>query len=131
LLIAAGFGAVNIALALALMGPLGHGGLALANSVAVSAEVLVLLLVLRRRLGGVEGRETLQMLGRVLLAAAAMSAAVGGVVMWGERTGLGALRMTLAGAATGILVYTAAALLLGVREIYRLPAALLRPRPVP
>ncbi len=39
---------VNILLGLALMRPLGFGGLALANSVAVSAEVLALLALLRR-----------------------------------------------------------------------------------
>ena len=32
------------------MGPLGFGGLALANSIAVTAEVLALTFVLRRRL---------------------------------------------------------------------------------
>ena len=37
-------------LGLLLMGPLGFGGLALANSIAVTAEVLALSFVLRRRL---------------------------------------------------------------------------------
>jgi putative peptidoglycan lipid II flippase len=41
LIIANGSGLVNVVLGLLLMGPLGHGGLALANSLAVTAEVLV------------------------------------------------------------------------------------------
>ena len=68
LLIAAGSAALNVLLALLLMGPLGAGGLALANSLAITAEVLTLMLVLRVRWRGVEGRATLGVLGRVLLA---------------------------------------------------------------
>ena len=52
LLLAAASAAVNILLGLLLMGPLGFGGLALANSIAVTAEVIALYVVLRRRLGG-------------------------------------------------------------------------------
>ncbi len=43
---------LNIALALALVGPMRHAGLALANSVAVTVEVVVLLALLGRRVGG-------------------------------------------------------------------------------
>ena len=77
LLVAAGSGAVNLALALVLMQPMGHGGLALANSLAVSAEVLVLLFILRRRSGGIQGRETLNALGRIILATLVMGMALG------------------------------------------------------
>ena len=55
LVVAAASAAANIALALLLMRPLGYGGLALANSLAVTAEVIVLLAIQRRRLRGVEG----------------------------------------------------------------------------
>ncbi len=107
LLIAAGSAAANLLLGLALMGPLGHGGLALANTLAVSAEVLVLLAVLRRRWGGIEGRETLAGLGRIGLATAAMSAVVGAVLLVGERSGLGALWQVALGAGAGGAVYLA------------------------
>ena len=50
LLLATASALVNIVLGLLLMGPLGFGGLALANSIAVTAEVLALSFVLRRRL---------------------------------------------------------------------------------
>ena len=56
LLLAAASAAANITLGIVLMGPLNYGGLALANSLAVTGEVLALLLILRRRWGGVEGR---------------------------------------------------------------------------
>jgi putative peptidoglycan lipid II flippase len=47
---------LNMLLSLVLMGPLLHGGLALANTLATSLEMVVLLVLLRRRLGGLEGR---------------------------------------------------------------------------
>ncbi len=68
LLVAVGSAGANILLGVLLMGPMGHTGLALANSLAVSAEVSVLLLILRRRLGGVEGWRTLRAMGRVAAA---------------------------------------------------------------
>ncbi len=48
----AGSVAVNLLLGLALMGEMGHGGLALASSIAISLEVFGLLLIARRRLKG-------------------------------------------------------------------------------
>jgi putative peptidoglycan lipid II flippase len=49
---------------------LGHGGLALANSVASTVEMIILIEVLRRRLGGIEGRQ----LGPALLKTGAATA---------------------------------------------------------
>ena len=105
LFIAAGSAAVNILLGVVLIGPLGHGGLALANTLAVSVEVLVLLAVLRRRWGGIEGRETLRGLVRIGLATAVMGAIVVGVVLLGERSGLSSLWLVAVGAGAGGLVY--------------------------
>jgi putative peptidoglycan lipid II flippase len=126
LLIATGSAAVNIGLGIVLMGPLGHGGLALANSLAVSAEVLVLLLILRRRLGGVEGKQTLQELSRVLVATAVMGAVIGGVLTLGQRADANAIWTAAAGGAVGVAVYVAVSRLLGVRELYSMLAALVR-----
>lgn len=128
LFIAAASAGVNIALGVLLMAPMGHGGLALANSLAVSAEVLVLLLILRRRLGGVEGWQTLHLLGRVLLATLLMALAVMGVLALERRAGAGAFWMVVAGGVTGVLVYVSVGLLLGVQSLYRLPGALLARR---
>ncbi len=55
------------------MGVLGAGGLALANTLAVTAEVLVLMVILRKRWGSVEGR----LIGRTLLRAGLASAVMG------------------------------------------------------
>jgi putative peptidoglycan lipid II flippase len=125
LIIATGSAAVNIALGILLMGPLGHGGLALSNSLAVSAEVLTLLFVLRRRLGGVEGWQTLDSLGRVLVATLVMGLIIIGVLALGQRAGAGALWMVAVGGVAGVLGYIGAGLLLGVQALRRLPAALL------
>jgi len=117
LLVAAGSAAINVALGVLLMGPMGHGGLALANSLAVSAEVLTLLLILRRRWGDVEGRQTLRALGRAIVATLLMSLVVAGVLALGGRAGLGPFWLVALGGVTGILVYAGAALLLGVRVL--------------
>jgi putative peptidoglycan lipid II flippase len=107
LFIAAGSAVANILLGLALMGPLGHGGLALANSLAVSVEVLVLLAVLRRRWGGIGARETLKGLGRVGIATAAMTGVLGLVLLLAEGAGLAPLWTVALGAGAGVLVYLA------------------------
>jgi hypothetical protein len=67
--------------------------------------VLVLLEILRRRWGGVEGRETLKGLGGIALATIAMIIVVVGMLSVGERAGLGALWLVALGAGAGILVY--------------------------
>jgi putative peptidoglycan lipid II flippase len=111
-----------------LMGPLGYSGLALANSLAVSAEVMVLLFILRRRLGGVEGRETLQALARIALASLMMGGAVVGVLALQSPAGVGAFGRVAVGGVAGVLAYIVAGLLLGVQPLYRLPAVLLARR---
>ncbi len=56
LFIAIGAMVVNVTMCVALKDILGVGGLALANSIGVSIEVLGLAIILRRRLRGVDGR---------------------------------------------------------------------------
>lgn len=128
LLIAVASAGVNILLAVLLMGPLGHAGLALANSLAVSAEVLALLLILRRRLGGVQGRQTLQALGRVLVATLIMGLVMSSVVALGGRSGAGPLWTVAVAGLAGIVSYLGAGLLLGVQALHYLPSALLARR---
>ncbi len=122
LLLAAGSAALNIVLALLLIGPLRHGGLALANSIAVTLEVLALLWILRQRLAGIEGRETLATLARSLAASGVMSAAVYGAL---ALAGDSAWAQVGLGGATGAVTYLLAARLLGVRQIERFIAAVL------
>ncbi len=73
LLAAAGSAAFNVLLGILLMTSLGHGGLALANSLAVSGEVVVLLLILRRCIGSIYGRRLLDTLARLTLATSLMA----------------------------------------------------------
>ncbi|MGD2080071.1 MAG: murein biosynthesis integral membrane protein MurJ [Nitrospirota bacterium] len=65
----------NVLLSLALMGPLGHSGLALANALASMLNFTVLMVLLRKRLGRVEGRRILSSFAKVALASAVMGAA--------------------------------------------------------
>jgi putative peptidoglycan lipid II flippase len=125
LIIATGSAVVNIALGVLLMQPLGAGGLALANSLAITAEVLVLMAILRRRWGGVEGRAILRSLVRVLMASLVMGAAVIATILLADQAGLGSLAVVVAGGAVGVATYVVAGLLLGVQELRRLPLALL------
>lgn len=125
LIIAAAWSAVSIGLSVLLMGPMGHGGLALANSLAITGEVLTLLLVLRRRWGGIEGRQLLATLARVGAATAIMGVAVWGALAGAEAAGVGTFITVVAGALAGVLGYLAAALLLRLPEL-RWPLQVLR-----
>lgn len=125
LYIAVGSAVVNIGLAILLMTPFGHGGLALANSLAVSGEVIVLLFILRRRLNGVEGRQTLTAIIRMVAAALIMGGAVMGVVTLGQNAELAVFWVVIAGSGVGFVVYVISGVLLGVKELAYLPKALL------
>ena len=116
--------------------PLGHGGLALATSVAVTLHMLVLLELLRRRLGGINGRLIVKSFGKV-----AVSSAAAGAVAWvafrlvGQYTdvtcSLGALIGVLGATVPAVLVYVGMIALLKVdeaAEIWRLVSAGLRRR---
>lgn len=63
---------LNVILSFALLAPLQQGGLALANSIATTLEMIVLLYLLRSRLDGVDGRT---------LAASALKMVVGAAIM--------------------------------------------------
>jgi len=117
---------VNVALSLALMRPLGHGGLALANSLAVTLEVVWLALIARRRLGGIEGRALLGSLARFIAGAGVMALAVGAWMLlarWADERLVG-----VTGAIVGVAVYLAATFALGAPEIRPLLNLVLRRR---
>lgn len=65
---------INLALNLALMGPLKHGGLALATSIASFVNVGMLLWLLRKRLGGLDGRRMASSVGAMTLSSLIMGA---------------------------------------------------------
>lgn len=119
---------LNVALSLTLPGAFGlagwppHAGLALANSVATLLELVGLLVLIRQRMGGLEGRHMLATLARSGLAALAM-----GAVLLGWQVVLpdaGALALGGGGIVLGVAVYAGAALLLRVEEMQALVALL-------
>ncbi len=131
LIVAATSGLFQVLLGLVLMLWLGHSGLALANSVAVSLEVLTLLFILRRRLAGVEGGLTLYLCGRVAVACLIMSVGVWAVSTFLTRVPLPGpepLIILVGGAAAGALLYVAAGLLLRIPTLQRLPTYFLPAR---
>ncbi len=63
---------LNIFLNFALIKPLAHRGLALATSLSATFMFLVLLEILRRKIGGIEGKVLLKNLGKIILASLGM-----------------------------------------------------------
>jgi putative peptidoglycan lipid II flippase len=120
--------ALNLGLALWLARPfseggLEHGGLALANGVAVGVESLIGLTILHFRWGGVEARRIFVHIVKTTAAALVMGGAI-----WAFQALLqpGRLLLLLAGGLLGLLVYFISALVFGVEEIRTLPGVLLR-----
>ena len=91
-----------------------HGGLALANSLATAFEAIGLLILIRRRLDGLEGRSVLDGGGRALIAALGMSLALWGWLALAR--GQAAWLVTAGGVILGSGVYGLGVLALGVRE---------------
>lgn len=77
---------VNILLMILLVKPLAHGGLAFATSIAAVVNMFLLLFVLRRRLGAMDGRRIFATFMKSLAAAAVM-----GLVVWSWSTELARL----------------------------------------
>jgi putative peptidoglycan lipid II flippase len=96
-------------------GWLPHGGLALANSAATFLEMLALLVLMRRRLRGLEEKRLLSGLGQAALASALLALALW---FWISAASAAPLWLfTVGGIALGVLVYTLAAWLLRVPEL--------------
>jgi putative peptidoglycan lipid II flippase len=95
--------------------PDAHAYLALANTVATTAEAGILLGLLRRRLEGLGGETFSRALLRTVGATAAMGAFL--ALLPHLAPHLGSLAYLALGAAGGALVYLAAAALMGAREV--------------
>lgn len=118
---------LNVALGLTLMGPLGHGGLALGLSLATSAEAVVLFIILRRRLKGLEDHRIATSLAKTAAASLVMAGAVAlflrvvgpnGGSTWGN------VWAALGGTVLGAGLYVATAWLLNSEELKPLRARL-------
>ena len=115
---------VNGLLGWLLLPSLAQGSMALSNSLGVGVQLVLLLMVARRRLAGLEGRTLTVSVARTLVASALMAAAVVGV-----RTllpGMGARWFAVVGLTLGAATYVVVATLLGSEELRQLPRLLLR-----
>ncbi len=101
-----------------LIGWMPHGGLALANSIATGLESIVLILLMRNRLHGLQGSKILAALWRALLAVSCMGAAL----YWGitYMKSFPAWLLLTGGAGLGVLIYGFIISILKVDEIFQL-----------
>ncbi|MBK8046421.1 MAG: murein biosynthesis integral membrane protein MurJ [Anaerolineales bacterium] len=101
-----GIGAMglNIVLSLALVGALSFGGLALANTVATTLEMVILLWLLSRRLHGIEGKQIALTFLRSVVAAGAMAVALWIWVAWTKAVTPPALDVDWVAAVGGVLI---------------------------
>lgn len=97
------------------LGWMGHGGLAAANSLATFLECLVLLLILRRRLGGLDDKAFLSALGTSLLGSVLMLALILPFMALFEARG--SLFRLVGGLVLGVGSYAGVLLLLCVPEL--------------
>ncbi|MFH1886847.1 MAG: murein biosynthesis integral membrane protein MurJ [Pseudomonadota bacterium] len=111
----------NAVLALALMGPMLHGGLALATTLASILNLAILMGLLRRRLGTMQGRVILASVSRSLAASAVMGLAIYlGVRQVVPDLHVPFLRLSLGVGGLillGVAVFAASARVLGMREL--------------
>ncbi len=120
--------ALNVGLAILLARPLSegglaHGGLPLANGIAVLVEVLAGLTILHIRWKGINaGRIALDTL-KAGAAAGAMGLAV---IAFEALLSPGTLTLLAGGGLIGLTVYLGLALLLGIKEVKTVPLAILR-----
>jgi putative peptidoglycan lipid II flippase len=112
---------LNIGANLALFPTLGVRGLALGHSIAYGFAAVTAGAVLRRRLGGLEGRRLAAGLGRILMAAALTGAAAwGSARLMSEAVGAdtlgGQIAQVGAGVVGGLIIFIGAALLFRIEE---------------
>jgi len=101
-----------------------HGALALANSLATTLESAVLLVIMRRRLQGLEGKTILVGTAKALMAVGGMSAAV---LLWlNAAAGQSAWVLGLGGILIGGVIYAVMMLLLKVNEAQQLIGSIKR-----
>lgn len=116
--VALGATALNLALCVALAPPLGHAGLALANSIAVTLQSGLLLWLGWRSLARFSWRRAWSLTWKAALASAAMAGAILPVAQ--RQAALGPLRTALLGSAVGGVTYLVCMVLLNGQEARRL-----------
>jgi putative peptidoglycan lipid II flippase len=120
-LVGVGAMALNVLLSLLWVGMLRHGGLALANTVATTLEMLLLLILLHKRLGGMEVGALATSLIRSALAAGIMALVVWAMLRWfASLSGLGVIAgewlPALGGVVVAVATYGVTSLVVGSTE---------------
>jgi putative peptidoglycan lipid II flippase len=112
---------INVGLSIAFValfnkiGWMPHGGLALANSLATAIETTTLIILMRKRLKTIQGREFIKGSGAAVLGTLGMSAVI---VLWLQVMPNGSVVITtLGGVALGALTYGLVLMLLRIPEI--------------
>jgi putative peptidoglycan lipid II flippase len=113
---------LNIIFSLVLMGPLKHGGLALALSLASTLQLFILIFLLRKRLGGINGRIVAGSMIRSLISSLIMGAFIFFIYMkvFAYHFTQNTLLLTICLSITivsGVIIYFVSAKLLGSEEI--------------
>jgi putative peptidoglycan lipid II flippase len=112
---------LNITLSLWLVRPLSFGGLALANSIATTLEMVLLLWLLRRRLNGINGRSLWGTALRSAVATGVMVIVLEAWVLWIPSILAGTWEddwiVTLGGIILGIMTYSFSSWLLRSEEL--------------
>lgn len=119
--------AANVVLSLLLVGPLRHGGLALANSIATIGEMIALLWLMRGRLKGLDGRRLGLSLLRTGIACGLMA-----MVLLGWLRGMDGANVLLVaggGILLGGVTFLGTAFLLQAEELQNIPALIRRTEP--
>ncbi len=115
--------AANIVLSLWLVHPMGHGGLALANTIATIAEMSILLWLMRSRLRSHSAWGLVPSLSR----SAAASVVVAGVLwLMMERLRIPLWEVAVVGTAVAVVLYPIVAYVMGAKEVRTLKSLLVR-----
>jgi len=101
-----------------------HGGLALANSFATALEAVVLFIVMRKRLNGIEGTQIMRGVIPSLIAALAMSLSIAGWLSFGQDFNLWII--SIVGVVIGGGIYFGALWIMRVPELQYLVSGVLR-----
>ncbi len=122
-LVSAGTLAVNVVLALLLMGPYRHVGLAAALTLASVFNAVMLVWLLYRRIGGFDWSTPLITAGKVGVATLLMTVAVHYLLQfgrWSQGVSAANLLVLTAAIAAGMLVYASLCYALRIKEIHEL-----------
>lgn len=119
--------ALNVVLSLLLRGPLLHGGLALANTLAILLEMTLLFILLSRRIGGLDWRG----LTATAVKTSAASLAMGAALWWlaGQFADVSKYALGIGGLIVGALIFLLVAFVLRTPELTTLTRMISGRRP--